>query len=250
MKFTMRNCRKCKIASLCDKCLIIVFRAWAKFVSSHPIITIILSTIFAGSTIYFVFDLETEDSLEELYVPKNTESWNNKEKYRSTWGRYDNDDYRWNNIIFTKHNKNVYTMDNLLELFTIHQLITNNMTFTYQDQTYNYADICYKQDNKCYTRCILEFYNFNASTIRNTFSLDQSKNFLTYPFDYSKYHDELVLMTEFIGQTPQSIPIQNNNNNNTIFANNSILISTPAFSCEYNTDDSGTFSYDLLVEWE
>eukprot|EP01084_Bolivina_argentea_P039220 72496_1 len=225
--------------SVVEHWLVIIFRKWGYFVAAHPLPVITGSLLLTIIMCIGMLFIESENDTLELYVPKDSISYSNYQRYSKTWERYqDNINFQSIQVTAADNNDlksqiNLFTVEYLNELLRIHNLIMD-IEVQYKGNTYQFDDICYRYKNEnCAASSILEFYDFNETLINNAFD---GNNPLLYPSQFSSYSEKNIFMVLILGQ---NITLNEMNH----------VIATPAYSIDYLTDDT-LFDDELILEWE
>ena len=211
------TCTKCwhRHTSVVEHGLEKFFGKWGLFVANYPLITIIISTIFATILSLFITNIETETTIQNLFAPKGTTSYNNYIKYLDTWDQYE-DSLGYNAIIvYDKNdpNKNIFTLE-YLTLFQ--QLYDKIISFEveYDNIKYSYNDICYRYENgNCATPSILQMFMYNQSQLSSEFD----STYITYPAPYSSWSNNVLFMPLVLGEniTTEIVDISSSSSSNT-----------------------------------
>ena len=196
----MGNISCCNVV---EKKLTKFFRNWGHLVSKKPLWFIISSLLFGIITGIFMFRLESETGTEELYAPSNSLSSNNGDKYKDTWQLFE-DFARTNDIMYTDNDRNVYTLDDLIYLLSIHKQLSN-IEIEYEGNLYKYSDICTKNiEGQCNANNVLEFWLYDENILLSTFNDTQ----LTYPEAFS-FWSSINKVTLLMCGEPVGIELQN-----------------------------------------
>lgn len=170
-----------------ERPLRICFETIGHFIGSHPwwffIAPLILSAGL-GSGFYFLKD-ETCNDIEKQFTPLNGRAKTERKCFQET---FPGDDSMFSTLRLSTdgtyaafiaiHNLSILTVESLQEILDLDHKV-RNMLVQFENETFEYVDICATVNDTCSSNDILEIIGYNASNI-------DLVN-LTFPWYYSEF---------------------------------------------------------------